>query len=86
MNAGTLATDVTEVQGVAGTILSTIEALDPAVDVPAETAGAALTLLGGLVTAALTAWSNASRIPITVESVAALLPDATPLPLPPAQA
>lgn len=86
MKAGALAVDITEVQGMAGTILTTIETLDPAVEVPAEMAQGALTLLADLVTAALTAWSNASGIPITVESITALLPDSTPLPLPPAGA
>lgn len=82
MNAGTLATDVTAVQGVAGSILATIEAVDPAADVPAEIAGEALTLLAQLATAALNAWSNASGEPITIESVTALLPNPTPLPEP----
>jgi hypothetical protein len=84
VNLDTLATDVTEVQTVAGSILATIEQADPAVGVPVEVAEQAVTLLGDLVSAALTAWSNASGIPITVESVTALLPNATPLPLPPA--
>jgi hypothetical protein len=83
MDLSALATDITAVQGVAGTILSTIEAVDPAVALPAATAGTVVGLLGDMVTAALTAWSNASGIPITVESVTALLPNPTPLPLPP---
>jgi hypothetical protein len=83
VNAGTLATDIGTVQGVAGEILTTIEAVDPAADVPAEAAQAALTLIASLVTAALTAWSNASGTPITIASVTALLPDPTPLPEPP---
>jgi hypothetical protein len=83
MDLSALATDITAVQGVAGTILATIEAVDPAVALPAATAGTVVVLLGDMVTAALTAWSNASGIPITVESITALLPDPTPLPLPP---
>ena len=84
MTAAQLTTDVTAVQGVATTILSTIEAVDPAVDVPAAEAAAALALVAQLVTAALTAWSNASGTAITADSITALLPDSTPLPEPPA--
>jgi hypothetical protein len=82
VTAGQVATDVTAVQQVGNTILSTIEAVDPAIDVPANEASVILTLVASLATAALTAWSNASGTPITVESVTALLPNATPLPTP----
>jgi hypothetical protein len=84
MNAGTLATDIGVVQGVAGEILTTVEAVDPSADVPAGDAGAALALVGSLVTAALTAWQNASGTPITAASLTALLPNPVPLPAPPA--
>lgn len=84
MTAAQLTTDVTAVQGVATTILSTIESVDPAVDVPASEASAALALVAQLVTAALTAWSNASGTAITAETITALLPNSTPLPEPPA--
>jgi hypothetical protein len=84
MTAAQLTTDVTAVQGVATTILSTIEAVDPAVGVPAEEAAVAIALVAQLVTAALTAWSNASGTAITADSITALLPDSTPLPEPPA--
>lgn len=82
MTTATLAGDIGVVQGVGQTILSTLEAIDPAVEVPAETASAILTELGNLVSGALTAWSNASGRPITVETVLALLPDPAPLPEP----
>jgi len=72
-------TAVQDVQTVSGTILATIETTDPAVAGEAETAGALVDLIGQLVSAALTAYSSASGTPITVETVQALLPDATPL-------
>ena len=82
MQAGQLANDVKAVQGVSDAILKQIEELDPAAAVPAAAADLAVTTLGDLVTKALTAWSNASGIPITGASVAALAPNATPLTAP----
>jgi hypothetical protein len=82
MNAGQLAADITAVQAVSGTILTTIAAVDPAVAVPAETAQALVALLGTLISAALTAAANASGVPITVASVQALGIDDAPLPVP----
>ena len=78
----TIAADVTAVQGVAQTILSTIEAVDPEVGVPVEVAANLVTLIGGLVTAALTALQNASGEPITAATLEALLPNPDPLPPP----
>lgn len=83
MNTDTLIADIGTVQGVAGQILATIEAVDPAAGLPVEATESAMALIGSLVTAALQAWSNASGIPITPDTIAALLPDPTPLPLPP---
>jgi hypothetical protein len=82
MTTATLATDITAVQGISSTILTTIAAVDPAVAVPAETAQALVTLLGGLVSAALTAAANASGVPITVASVTALGITDAPIPIP----
>jgi hypothetical protein len=82
LNAGTVTTDITAVVSSGNAILDAIEGADPALDVPAETAGLVLNTLAELVTAALTAFSNASGTPITVESVQALLPNPTPLPEP----
>jgi chemotaxis protein CheY-P-specific phosphatase CheC len=82
MTAAQVAADVTAAQAIGNTILDTVSAVDPAADVPAAEAGAILNLTGQLVSAALTAWSNASGTPITAETVAALLPNATPLPEP----
>lgn len=83
MTAGQIAADVGVVQGVAGEILTTIEGVDPAVALPAEAAQAILTMVGNLITAALTAWQTASGQPITTETITALLPNPTPLPEPP---
>lgn len=82
MDTSTLAVDVTAVQGVALTILATLEAVDPAIGVEAEVAANLVTLIGGLVTAALTALQNAQGVPITAESIMALLPNPEPLPEP----
>lgn len=82
MNTDTIKADIGAVQGVAGEILKTIEAVDPALSATAELTENLLTLLAGLVNSALTAWSNASGTPITAETVAALLPNQTPLPPP----
>lgn len=82
VNTSNIAADVAAVQGVAGTILATIEEVDPAVGVPVETAEKLVTLIGGMVSAALTALQNASGEPITTATITALLPNATPLPEP----
>ena len=74
-----VATAVQEVQTVSGTILATIAATDPSVAGETAVAGELVTLIGGLVTSALNAYSAASGTPITVESIQALLPDETPL-------
>ena len=84
MTAGQLATGAAEVQGLAGTVLTTIEAADPAAQLPAAEAGAVVALLAQMVAAAANAWSVASGTPITAASITALLPDSTPLPEPPA--
>lgn len=84
MNTSTLAADVQEVQNISNTILATIETLDPAVASEAELAGQLETLVGGLVTAALTALQNAQGAVIDAETITALLPNPEPLPLPPA--
>lgn len=82
MTAAQVATDVNAVQSIGNSILTTVAGVDPAADVPVAEAGAILNLTAGLVTAALTALSNASGTPITAETVMALLPNAVPLPEP----
>ena len=54
------------------------------VELPVEAAEVVLPILGKLVAAAVTGYSNASGTPITIETITALLPNATPLPKPPA--
>ena len=70
----------------AGTIVAqgvtTLEALDPAVVPEADVAKVMFSVTSQLLTAALTAWSNASGQPITVATVSAFLPNPTPLSAP----
>jgi hypothetical protein len=75
----TVQNTVTEIEQDAGTVLETIAAVDPAVAIPVATAEGIVSLVGGLITKALLAWSAASGTPITQASVLALLPDNTPL-------
>lgn len=58
--------------------------LDPAADIPLAAIGAIVPVVEQLATAAINGWSQASGTPITVESITALLPNATPLDKPPA--
>lgn len=82
MDAATLKQHITEIQTASNAVLGVIETVDPEVKVPAEVASATLTLLGTIITAATAAYSKASQTDITVESILALLPNATPLPAP----
>jgi hypothetical protein len=83
MTALQVTEDIAAVQASGDAILASIEGADPAVALPAEAAATVLNLTASLVTAAITAFQNASDTPITAESIAALMPDATPLPAPP---
>ncbi len=69
---------VTEIQTISTTVLSVLETADPAITVPATIAEELLTLAAK----ALAAWSAASGVAITAESVQALLPNQTPLTAP----
>ena len=71
--------DMDSVVTVAAQGLKTVEELDPGLTLPAEIADAILPVVEQLVSSALSAWSNASGQPITVETVTLLLPDPTPL-------
>ena len=82
MDASQVAGYIGEVQTAADTILTTIKVADPGVALPAGTAELVLDLLAQLAMKALTAWSAASGIPITKDSVLALLPNQTPLSTP----
>lgn len=74
---------ITEVQGVSNQILTLIEAADPAVALPAATAGTILNLLANLATKALAALTAAQATAITDATiVSTLTPDATPLTAP----
>ena len=79
MTAEEVAAYVEEVQLAGNTILNTVEALDPGVNLPAETAEVILNLLAGMATTAFAAWGKARGVPITVESIQGLLPNPTPL-------
>lgn len=83
-NVSTAATTsaITEIQTIADTILETVQAVDPAVADVTSASQSVIDLLAELAAKALTAWSDAAGVPITQESVMALLPDATPLPPP----
>ena len=52
---------------------------DPEAEVPVEVLEKLIPILTNLTTKALLAWSVASKQPITVETVTALMPDMTPL-------
>lgn len=82
MTTGTVTTVVTEIQAIGDTILETLKVADPAVALPAEAAETVFNLIGELVSKALTAYSAAAGIPITVDTVSALLPNPTPLSTP----
>lgn len=78
-----VASAVTEVQEVSNSILAIIEAADPAVALPAETAGSILNLLADLATKALLALTAAQATAISDSTiVSTLTPDATPLTAP----
>lgn len=53
--------------------------LDPAADIPLAAIGAVVPVVEALAEAAINGWSGATGTPITVESITALLPNATPL-------
>lgn len=77
--AATVSADITSATTIANTILQAIEAVDPAAELPAAEAGTVIDLTASLVTAALAAYSNASGTPINATTIAALMPDPTPL-------
>lgn len=77
--AAAVSADITAATTVSNTILQTIEALDPAAELPAAEAGTVIDLAASLVTAALNAYSTASGTPINATTIVALMPNATPL-------
>lgn len=79
MDSTTVVTVVTDVQVIGDTILEEVGALVPGYAIPAATAEKIVDLLSQLASKAITAWGAASGTPITAETLAALLPNATPL-------
>lgn len=75
MTAAEIAAAIAEIEADSSSVLGLIEGLDPALTAPIGIAE----LLASLAAKALTAWSNASGMPITAASVLALMPDETPL-------
>jgi len=70
---------VTEIQGIADTILSTIGSVAPGVALETTAATGLVDLFSTLATKALAAYSEASGTPINTSTVADLLPNPTPL-------
>lgn len=70
---------VTEVQAISDSILGVIEGAAPTLALPAEGAQALVDLFAKLINTGVMAWSASAGVPITPESVMALLPNQTPL-------
>jgi hypothetical protein len=77
-SANDVLTVLQEIETSTNAILETVAALDPAANLPVTL----IEEIEKLATAALTAFTQASGTPITVESVQALLPNSTPLTAP----
>jgi proteasome assembly chaperone (PAC2) family protein len=75
-------TAIASVQTIGDSIIKELEAVDPSSVVPAGTAGLILDLSAQMVTAAITAFAAASGTTIDAASIAALMPNATPLSAP----
>jgi hypothetical protein len=78
MTAGDVANAITEIQQDSSAVMGLVTELDPALEAPIGIAE----LLATLAAKALAAWSASSGTPSTAESVAALMPDQTPLSAP----
>lgn len=79
LDIGSVETAVQEVQAVGDEILEVLEGVDPALALPSELAEKILNLSGTMLTKALAAFQGASGTPITADSIAALMPNSTPL-------
>lgn len=79
VTAGQVSTTISEVVGVGESILAIVGAEDPAVELTVEAAAGTASLIADLVEKVLAAWQASSGIPITVESVMALMPESGPL-------
>lgn len=79
MDSTTVVSVVTDVQAIGDAILVEVGSVVPGAAVPAAVATKVLDLISQLFTKAATAWNAAGGTPITVETITALLPNATPL-------
>jgi hypothetical protein len=77
-----IVTAVTEVKATADAILEIIGNAAPSVAGEAAIAESTLDLIADLITKAITAYNSASSTPITVASIAELMPSATALTAP----
>ncbi|HXF12239.1 MAG TPA: hypothetical protein VN517_03740 [Terriglobales bacterium] len=82
MSSTDVATAITEGQAIGDEILESIAALAPGVAVPAALAEAILNLLAKYVGKAIVGYNAAAAVPITADSILALLPNQTPLSAP----
>lgn len=82
MNTTTVTSTIAEAQAIGDEILATLEIVVPGTAVPDALAQKLLDLISKYAQTAIAGWSAASGTPITPESVAALMPDQTPLPDP----
>lgn len=82
MNTTTVVSVLNEIKLGADTVLGTISAVNPGAAVPATAAQLIVDELLKLASAALLAYSAASGVAITVESVQALVANSTPLSAP----
>lgn len=82
MDSTTVVSVVTDVQTIGDAILEEVGGLVPGAAIPAAAAEKILDLLSQLAKSAIAGFSAASGVPITVETLTALLPNTTPLTAP----
>jgi hypothetical protein len=82
MNATQISVSVQEGQVIGDQILKSIELMSPGIAVPAELAQTILDLIAQLVAKALAAYEASAGVPITPETLMALMPNAVPLTAP----
>lgn len=84
MNATTVTTTIAEAQAIGDEILTTIATVVPGTAVPDALAQKLLDLVSKYAQLAITSYSAASGLPINPTTVAALMPNQTPVVAPPA--
>jgi len=82
MNTGTVVSTVTEISLISDTVLKTISQIDPGIAPEAAVVDGVVSLLSELASKAITAFSAASGVPINADTIAALMPNSTPLTAP----